>query len=55
MGRFGIFEIALIVCAICLLFGSKKLPEIGKAFGRALKQFRNAVKDVEDDGSSKKE
>lgn len=49
MGRLGVFEIAIIICAICLLFGAKKLPEIGRSIGRALKQFRKALKDVEDD------
>ncbi|MFC1510127.1 twin-arginine translocase TatA/TatE family subunit [Candidatus Omnitrophota bacterium] len=52
MGRLGIFEIALIVCAVLLLFGAKKLPDIGKAIGHALKEFRKAMKDIGDDDTS---
>ena len=34
---------------IVLLFGAKKLPEIGSALGKAIREFRKAGKDIQDD------
>ena len=38
--------VSLIIIAIIalLVFGPKKLPEIGKAFGSSLREFKNATK-----------
>lgn len=42
---------SLIVIAIValLVFGPKKLPELGKAFGSSLREFKNATKGLVDD------
>ena len=47
MGHIGIPEIILVVLAIIVLFGAKKLPEIGNALGKAIREFRKAGKDIE--------
>jgi sec-independent protein translocase protein TatA len=47
MGHIGIPEIILIVLAIIILFGAKKLPEIGSALGKAIREFKKAGKDIE--------
>jgi sec-independent protein translocase protein TatA len=49
MGRIGMMEILLIALVIVLLFGAKKLPEIGEALGKAIKEFRKAGKELEGD------
>ncbi len=36
-------EILLILVVILVLFGSKKLPEIGSGLGRAIKNFKKAA------------
>lgn len=37
----------LIILLICLLvFGASKLPEIGKAFGKTIKEFKKSIKDI---------
>jgi sec-independent protein translocase protein TatA len=41
--------IALIGAAALLMFGPSKLPELGRAFGRTLKKFKNATKELLDD------
>lgn len=51
MGRVGLMEILLIILVVLLLFGAKKLPEIGSALGKAIKEFRKASSD--DDSSAK--
>jgi|APSaa5957512622_1039677.scaffolds.fasta_scaffold02461_3 sec-independent protein translocase protein TatA len=39
-------EIFVILIVILLLFGSKKLPEIAKGFGKGMKEFRKATNDI---------
>jgi sec-independent protein translocase protein TatA len=48
-GSLGIWEILLIIVVIALLFGGKKLPEVGKGLGQAIKNFKNAVKGEDKD------
>lgn len=38
----GTQEILIILVVILVLFGSKKLPEIGSGLGRAIKNFKKA-------------
>ncbi len=38
----GFTEIFLIIVVILLLFGSKRIPELAKALGRAAYEFKNA-------------
>jgi len=47
MGRIGAAEIVFIVLVIVLLFGVKKLPEIGQALGKAIREFKKAGKEIE--------
>ncbi len=48
MGRIGFSEILLIAFVFILLFGTKKLPEVGAAIGQAIKEFKRATKEVDD-------
>jgi len=44
----------LVILLICLLiFGAAKLPEIGRALGKTIKEFKNSFKDI--DSEDKKE
>lgn len=49
MGRIGVTEIIFIILVIILLFGAKKLPEIGSALGKAIREFRKAGKEIHDE------
>jgi sec-independent protein translocase protein TatA len=49
MGRLGVPEIIFIALVIILLFGAKKLPEIGSALGKAIREFKKAGKGIQDD------
>lgn len=42
-------EIIFIALVIVILFGAKKLPEIGSALGKAIREFKKAGKEIEDD------
>ena len=48
-GSLCFWEIALILLAIILLFGGKKIPELMKGLGKGVKSFKEGMKDVEDD------
>ena len=48
-GNFGATEILLIVLAILILFGAKKIPELAQGIGKGMKEFKKALKDVEED------
>jgi sec-independent protein translocase protein TatA len=43
-GSLGIWEILLIVLVIAVLFGGKKLPQLGKGLGEGIKNFKNSLK-----------
>ncbi len=45
LGMFGTTEIILIVLALLLLFGGKKIPELMRGLGTGIKEFKNAAKD----------
>ena len=40
------WSIALIVLAVLLLFGGKKIPELMKGLGKGMKEFKDAKKDA---------
>jgi len=49
LGMLGPWQIALIVGAVLLLFGGKKIPELMRGLGSGIKEFKDASKDEEED------
>ncbi len=49
MSGIGPTGFILIVLVALLLFGPSKLPELGRAFGRTLREFKNGAKEIMDD------
>ncbi|MBS4175838.1 twin-arginine translocase TatA/TatE family subunit [Bacillus sp. FJAT-49736] len=47
--RPGIGSLIIIVIVALLVFGPKKLPQLGKAAGSTLREFKNATKGLADD------
>ena len=41
-------EIVLIALVVLLLFGGKKIPELMKGLGKGVRNFKDGLKDVED-------
>ena len=52
MGSLGAPEISLIILAILLLFGYKKLPDASRSLGRSLRIFKGEMKGMKDDESA---
>ena len=46
-GNLGFMEILLILVAVLLLFGAKRLPEIGASFGKSITAFKRGLSDVD--------
>jgi sec-independent protein translocase protein TatA len=50
MPSVGPAEIVLLLLVALVIFGPKKLPDIGRAIGEGMREFRDSVtKDVEDE------
>ncbi|TCI96309.1 Sec-independent protein translocase subunit TatA [Aeromicrobium sp. IC_218] len=49
MRNIGPTEILLILAVVVLLFGAKKLPELARGSGRALRIFKSEVRGLEED------
>ncbi len=48
MGKFGITELLIILAIVVLLFGTRKLKNMGGDIGGAIKSFRKGLKDDDD-------
>ena len=46
IGGMGGQEILVILLIVLLLFGAKKIPELAKGFGKGIREFKDATKDV---------
>jgi sec-independent protein translocase protein TatA len=47
LGGFGMGEMIFIFLIVLLLFGAKRLPEIGSSLGKGIKEFKSSVRDIE--------
>ena len=50
----GPLETLVILIVVLLLFGAKRLPEIGRALGEGIREFKKSLKDSGDDKKSDK-
>lgn len=49
LGGIGMTELIVIMLIILLLFGAKRLPEIGNSLGRGIREFKRATKEITSD------
>ena len=42
----GVTELILILVIALVVFGPGKLPDVGRAFGNSIREFRNAEKNI---------
>ncbi len=54
-GFLGGYEWILIILAIILLFGGRKIPELMKGLGQGMKEFKKARNDQGEDKSTEEE
>lgn len=46
-GNFSFWEIMLILLVVLLLFGAKRLPEMGRSLGKGITEFKRSLTDVD--------
>ena len=49
MGRIGMWELILIAAIVLLIVGARRLPELGRSIGQAIREFQRALKGRGDD------
>ncbi|WP_069187992.1 twin-arginine translocase TatA/TatE family subunit [Bacillus sp. FJAT-27251] len=55
LSNIGVPGLILILTVALIIFGPNKLPEIGRAFGKSLQEFKKATKEITEDFGDKKE
>jgi sec-independent protein translocase protein TatA len=48
IGGFGIWELLIILLIVLVIFGAKKLPEIGGGIGKAISNFKKATNEPDE-------
>ena len=48
LGPLGIWEILAILVVILLIFGARRLPEIGSSMGKGIRTFKSALMGEDD-------
>lgn len=48
-GNIGITEIAVVLIIVLIIFGPKRLPELGRSLGRGIREFKGSLGGENDD------
>jgi sec-independent protein translocase protein TatA len=48
-GNIGTGEILLILLIVLIFFGAKKIPDLAQGLGKGVREFRKAMRDVQDE------
>lgn len=54
-GRLGLPELLVILFLALIIFGPGKLPEVGRAFGRTIGEFKKAARESKDEPKDRPE
>ena len=47
-GNLGFMEIMALMVVVLLVFGAKRLPEIGSSMGKGIREFKRSLTDTQD-------
>jgi sec-independent protein translocase protein TatA len=48
-GWIGPWELAILLIVVLLVFGPKRLPEMGRSLGKGMREFKNSITGKDDD------
>jgi sec-independent protein translocase protein TatA len=54
MPNIGPFELAIVLIIALVVFGPKRLPELGRSLGRGIREFKGSLSGDHDDGDETK-
>jgi sec-independent protein translocase protein TatA len=54
LGPFGLPELLIILVIVIVIFGAKKLPDLGKSLGESIKNFKGSISNKDKDTSDDK-
>jgi len=46
-GNFGMGELLMVLVIVLVLFGAKRVPEIGASIGKGIREFKRNISDVD--------
>lgn len=46
LGNIGFSELMILMVVVLLVFGAKRLPEIGSSIGKGIREFKRSISDV---------
>lgn len=49
MEGFGIEKLSLVLVIVLVLFGARRIPEIGGSIGKGIREFKRGMRDIQDD------
>jgi sec-independent protein translocase protein TatA len=52
MPNIGPLELVIVLVIVLLLFGAKRLPELGRSLGSGMKEFKDSVTGKDDEGDA---
>ena len=55
MPNIGPLEIAVVLIIVLIIFGPKRLPELGQSMGRGIREFKNSLTGDKDKDSAEEE
>ncbi len=50
-GWIGPWEILLLLLIVLLVFGPKRLPELGRSLGRGMREFKSSIREIGEDAA----
>jgi sec-independent protein translocase protein TatA len=49
MEGFGIEKLSLVLVIVLVLFGARRIPEIGGSIGKGIREFKRGMRDIQED------
>ena len=46
MGHIGFQELVIILIIVLVLFGAKRIPEVGRSLGKGIREFKKATREI---------